>query len=206
MRCPYCKGVNADNAPFCVYCGRDLRPTYTQSRLTGTQGRPTVTPPPVQPARSQAQPTTARVRNPQPQSPVVAPVITAPPAPEPPAPFPPRTMEQLRALEKGALDYRVLDSSVSDGRKKIVRIVFSKAAPWQQVATLLKAFREQQESRFERILIQGIFDPNTSIYAYTNGQLCFDRNVRLGATTNNRYQIETGSGLESDSVRIILNE
>jgi hypothetical protein len=36
--------------------------------------------------------------------------------------------------------------------------------------------------------------------------LIYDRAVRLGGQTNNRYQIETGNGFEVDSVRIVLSE
>jgi len=87
-----------------------------------------------------------------------------------------------------------------------VRIVYPKCVSWQQVATLLKAFKEQQEDRFETVIIQGVLEPDRFAYAFTNGQLVFDRNVRLGDLTTNRYQIETGNGFESDSVRIVLNE
>jgi hypothetical protein len=95
---------------------------------------------------------------------------------------------------------------VSDGRKKIVRIAYAKGVPWQQVATLLKAFKEQQEEKFDTVIIQGFLDQHTSGYSFTNGQLYFDRNVRLGGLTTNRYQIETGNGYEIDSVRIVLTE
>ncbi len=156
------------------------------------------------PAPAQApaqQPTRTRAR--QPEVPVAPP---PPPAPEAPAPFPPRTMEQLQALEQGALTYTFVDSTIGDGRKKIVRIAYAKGVPWQQVATLLKAFKEQQEEKFDTVIIQGFLDQDTSLYSFTNGQLYFDRNVRLGGLTTNRYQIETGNGFESDSVRIVLTE
>ncbi len=135
--------------------------------------------------------------------PVVAP---EPPPPGPPAPFPPRTLAQLRTLEQGALAYTVVDSTIGDGRKKIVRIVYPKCVSWQQVATLLKALKEEREDRFETVIIQGVLEQDRLAYAFTNGQLVFDRNVRLGDLTTNRYQIETGNGFESDSVRIVLNE
>ena len=115
-------------------------------------------------------------------------------------------MAQLQALEEGALPYTKVNETVADGRKKIVRIVYPRVVAWQQVATLLKAFKEQQEARFETIIIQGAFAQDPTAYAYTNGQLVFDRNVRLGSLTTNRYQIETGNGFESDSVRIVLTE
>jgi len=115
-------------------------------------------------------------------------------------------MEHLRALEQGALTYTVVESTVGDGRKKIVRIAYARCVAWQQVATLLKAFKEQQEGKFDTIIIQGFLDSDASAYSFTNGQLYFDRNVRLGGLTTNRYQIETGNGFESDSVRIVLTE
>jgi hypothetical protein len=129
-----------------------------------------------------------------------------PPAPEPPVAFPPRTIAELKALEAGALPYNVVDTAVGDGKKKIVRITYAKGVPWQQAATLLKAFKEQQEENFDSIIIQGITGQDTNIYSFTQGQLVFDRNVRLGSMTMNRYQIETGNGYQSDSVRIVLNE
>ncbi len=43
-------------------------------------------------------------------------------------------------------------------------------------------------------------------YGFTNGQLRYDRNVPLGGQRINRYQIETGTGFEMDSVRIVLSE
>ena len=128
-----------------------------------------------------------------------------PPPPEPPVQFPPHTVEQLQALEQGALAYTIVDSATGDGRKKIVRIVYPKGVAWQQVATLLKAFKEQQEDRFDTIIIQGVLEQDRLSYAFTNGQLVFDRSVRLGSLITDRYQIETGNGFESDSVRIVLN-
>ena len=129
-----------------------------------------------------------------------------PPAPEAPAPFPPHTLAQLQALEQGALAYTVVDTTTNGQRKKIVRIVYPRCVAWQQVATLFRAFKEQQDSRFETIIIQGYLSPDPDVYTFTNGQLTFDRDVRLGSQTLNRYQIETGNGFESDSVRIVLSE
>jgi len=113
---------------------------------------------------------------------------------------------QLQALEQGALAYTIVESTTEVGRKKIVRIAYPKGVPWQQVATLLKALKEQQEDRFDTIIIQGVLQQDTQAYAFTNGQLVFDRNVLLGGNKTNRYQIETGNGFESDSVRIVLTE
>jgi len=95
---------------------------------------------------------------------------------------------------------------VGDGRKKIVRIVYPKCIGWQQVATLHKAFKEQLEDGFDTIIIQGVFEQDPEVYDFTNGQLVFDRGVRLGGLILNRYQIETGNGLETDSVRIVLTD
>jgi len=125
-----------------------------------------------------------------------------PVAPESPAPFPPRTVADLEGLEQGALPYRVVSNDVADGRKKIVRIAYAKGIGWQQVATLYKAFKEQQEEQFTTILIQGVSEQDTSVYAFTNGQIQFDRDVRLGSLTMNHSQIETGIGVGSESVRI----
>jgi hypothetical protein len=71
---------------------------------------------------------------------------------------------------------------------------------------LLKAFKETQEEPYETIVIQGYLPSDPGLYSFTNGQLVFDRNVRLGGQTLNRYQIETGNGFEVDSVRIVLSE
>ncbi len=135
-----------------------------------------------------------------------APPPPPPPAPEPPAPFPPHTIAELQALEQGALPYTVVESNMGDGHKKTVRIAYAKCVAWQQVATLLKACKDLQEAQLETVLIQGVLDGGTGVYNFTNGQLRFDRNVRLGGLTTNRYQVETGNGFEIDSVRIVLND
>jgi len=115
-------------------------------------------------------------------------------------------MEHLHALEAGALAYTVIDTTADGKRKKTARITYPKSVAWQQVATLLKAFKELQETSFESIIIQGHLPNDPGLYAFTNGQLIFDRDVLLGSQTMNRYQIETGNGLEIDSVRIVLSE
>jgi hypothetical protein len=130
----------------------------------------------------------------------------APVTPEPPAPFPPSTVAELQALEQGALPYTVVNDTVDVGLKKIVCIAFAKCVPWQQIATLLKAYKEQQGEHFATIIIQGILPQDPGVYSFTNGQLRFDRNVRLGSLTTNRYQVETGNGYEIDSLRIVLTE
>ena len=116
-------------------------------------------------------------------------------------------MEQLNALlTPGAQPYTVVESLVADGKKKIVRIAYASVTAWQQTATLLKALQEQQEGQYNTIIIQGVLPRQQDTYAFTNGQLQFDRAVRLGGSTNNRYVIETGNGFASDAVRFVLNE
>lgn len=221
MRCPYCGKFNVDQAVYCVSCGRDMRTQvkpvagqqtpYQQPRpAPGQQGRPV--PAPGQQGRPVAAPQGRPGASPAPQTQQAlqqsrrqAPAPPPPPAPDPPAPFPPHTIAELQALEQGALSYRVVDTSTGDGHKKIVRIVYAKGVAWQQVATLLKACKEQQEAQLETVLIQGFHEGETSLYNFTNGQLCFDRNVRLGDKITNRYQIDTGNGFETDSVRVVLN-
>ena len=218
MRCPYCGGYNADQANFCASCGRDLEPfpppnQQRQGFPPQSQGRPITLPQSPQQQTKQT-PVTQRRRAPtipsqatkatrQQEAPVVPP---EPPPPEPPSEFPPHTVEQLRALEEGALAYSIVHSAVGDGRKKIVRIVYPKGVAWQQVATLHKAFKEHLEDGFDTIIIQGVFKQDTEVYAFTNGQLVFDRGVHLGGLILNRYQIETGNGFEADSMRIVLTE
>src|SRR6266699_4070034 len=199
MRCPYC-GRNSERANYCTHCGRDLRtPPFQQPAV--------VKQPPYQQPRQvpPAQPQSRRVS--QQEAPVrVPPPAPEPPAPEAPVPFPPHTVEQLRALEQGALAFNILDTTTDGKRKKTVRITYPKSVAWQQVATLLKAFKEQQETQFETIIIQGYLPQDPGGFTFTNGQLIFDRNVRLGGQTLNRYQIDTGNGLAIDSVRIVLSE
>lgn len=125
-------------------------------------------------------------------------------APEPPAQFPPRTLEQLQALEQGALSYSIIHEAIGDGRKRIVRITYHACSAWQQVATLLKAFKEQQSDTFDTLIVQGVISNTLLPYTFNNGQLRFDRNVRLGSQLINRYIIETGTGFENDAVRIVL--
>lgn len=235
MRCPYCGGLNVDQAPFCTRCGRDLssppppasrqqpqppqrppyqqpqppqRPGYSQPKppnpVIPMQAPPYQSPgrtPPVPPGPAASQP------DPGPQTRRRGSTVTPPaPAPEPPAPFPPRTIAQLQALEQGALDYTQVNETVSDGRKRIVRIMYPRCTGWQQVATLLKALKQYQDAKFNTIIIQGVQAQNSNAYSYTNGQLIFDCNVRLGSQMMNRYQIETNNGFDSDSLRIVLSE
>src|SRR5579884_1184073 len=195
MRCPYCGNLNADKAVFCTSCGRDLQTGQPRSRTQAQQAHQSSYAPPRQVPQHPSQPYQPNVARP-----------VTPPAPEPPAPFPPRTMEQLQALEVGALAYSVVDSTVSVGNKKIVRISYPRAANWQQVATLFRALKEQTEERFDTIIIQGVQSSDSSVYSFTNGQLTCDRRVLLGSQKLIRYILETGNGFDSDSVRIVLTE
>lgn len=209
MRCPYCGGLNADRADFCVHCGRDLKARQNQP---GSRQPPSQNPyqPPVKPVGadlSRPQPKPGPVQHTDATSHRGAPVAThAPPAPEPPAPFPPRTMEQLWALEAGALAYSVADTALVVNRKKVVSILYPQCAAWQQVATLLKAYKEQQEDKFATTIIQGYHQQQPNSYTFTNGQITVDRGVLLGSQKINRYQIETDNGFEASSVRIVLSE
>jgi hypothetical protein len=231
MRCPYCGGLNTDQASFCTYCGRDLVPSTSSASRQQPQPAPRVSqPPPLSgsrpygtPPNPQSSPTTLKPPTPSRQAPAAPPPKNAPPtqakrvdtssvptratsAPEPPAPFPPRTLPQLLSLESGALPYTVVQDTVGDGRKKIVRIAYPPCTAWQQVATLVKALKEFKSDKFDSIIIQGVSEQTAGLYRFTQGQLCLDRNVRLGSQTMDRYLIETGSGYEADSVRIVLSE
>ncbi len=218
MRCPYCGGYNADQANFCARCGRDLKvypPPGQQKQgfAPPPQARPTNLPPQTQQQAQQAQVTQRRRSSTVPAQPArllreqeASIIKPEPPPPEPPSQFPPQTVEQLRALEEGALTYTVFHSTEGDGHKKMVRIVYPKCANWQQVATLYKACKEQLEGSFDTIVVQGVFAQDPDVYEFTNGQLEFDRGVLLGDMILNRYQIETGNGFEADSIRIVLTE
>ena len=207
MRCPYCGGLNRDQSTFCVNCGRDL--TRQMPNTPNQQAQRSYAPAPNQsprPANQQQAPAAPPANRRQPVAPVPVPIVT-PPAPEAPAPFPPRTMEHLNALlPSGVQSYTIVESSIGVGRRKLVRIAYQPCTGWQQVATLLKALQEQQEEQCDTIIIQGVLPQQPDVYAFTNGQLEFDRAVRLGGLTGNRYVIETGNGFASDSVRFVLNE
>lgn len=231
MRCLYCNGWNQERAAYCVSCGRDLRKPQPNSQ---TQRPPAFVPPrpgnpvnpPVQQPRSGSpinQPVqqTGRVSNPPVQqtapagrrqavaaSRIAAPAPLVPvPPPESPVPFPPRTMDQFNALlAAGAQSYKIVESSMESGKKKLVRIVFSADADWQQAATLLRALRDQPDEKLNTIIIQGVRSQQEGLYAFTNGQLQLDRNVRLGSQVSSRYIVETGNGFASDSLRFVLNE
>ena len=160
---------------------------------------------PYQPPRT-SQPQPAPVPR---SAPVQQTRIPAPPAQqvvEPPEHFPPHTMAHLRELQAEAMPYTVVGDAIIVGRKKTIRIVYRRCLAWEQVATLLKAFNEQSAATFDTFVVQGVLEQDKTAYSFTNGQLQFDRGVRLGSQILNRFQIETGNGFESDSVRIVLTE
>jgi hypothetical protein len=169
-----------------------------QQRPVAPQARPAVAPkPPQRPGRP-----ATRIQE---SNWHVEPVV--PTADEPPAVFPPKTIAQLKQLEPGALDYTLINDEGGYGKKKIVRIEFRRCVPWQQVATLLRAFNEYDASKFDTVIIQAIHSQEArEIYEYTNGQLIFDRNVRLGSQTLNRFRIETDNGYSTEALRIVLSE
>src|SRR5690242_16524161 len=141
MRCPHCGGLNSDKASFCSYCGRDLvtstsrqqpqpaqrtqQPTYPPPPPDQGSPRPFAPSQPVLPAPSQKNAPATQVKRT---------ATSTSSAPEPPAPFPPRTLQQLLALEPGALAYTIVQDTVGDGRKKIVRIAYPRCTAWQQAA------------------------------------------------------------------------
>ena len=232
MRCPYCGGFNSDQAQFCIRCGRDMSVKPPAQTTASRSSAPYPLPPQSQPSPGQGYPRTGVSQPPKPQVPPyqqprhqapttptprvptqrvqeaqVNPLpIPVPAGPEAPAPFPPRTTQQLKALTPCALNYCMVHEEESVGRKKTVRILFQRCTHWQQVATLLKVLQEQPSNTFNTIIVQGIYSQENNVYGFTNGQLQFDRNVRLGSQVMNRYQIETGNGFEIDSVRIVLSE
>lgn len=203
---PQARPGNASNQPARPQQGHapaPNQPTKPQQSYAPTPqhqtGRPAQQQAPV------AAPTSRRNPIAPPQAPAQR--VAAQPAPEPPAPFPPRTMDHINTLlAAGAQPYTVVESLMGDGKKKIVRIAYARCADWQQTATLYKALTEQQEAQYSTIIIQGVLPQQPNVYAFTNGQLQFDREVRLGGTTSNRYVIETGNGFANDSVRFVLNE
>lgn len=227
MRCPYCGGLNQERTVFCTHCGRDLthpsrqqtaqptrpsgpvqeRPGSGQmaNRASGSQGQGSG---PSRPAARPAQSPPAQTSRPQQKGTSLAPQESAaPPAPEPPAPFPPSTLEHFhQLLASGAQPYTVVESLIGDGRRKLVRIAYPRCVGWQQAATLLKALKEQQDEKCNAITVQGVLPQQSDVYAFTNGQLQFERDVRLGGQTGNRYVVETENGFASTATRFVLNE
>lgn len=234
MRCPYCGGFNQDTAAFCRSCGRDLNGPLL--RTPANKQPVPQPPRPTRPASPPQRPPYAAPKSPSPVAPVqtppapknaLAPSATRPrpvstpaapptpiapttPEPEPPAPFPPHTVEQLRSLEPGALNYTLLSDDENVGRKRIVRVAYAPCANWQQLATLYKVLQECKEDRakkFDTVIIQGVTTAYADdLYSFNNGQLTFDRGVRLGSEVLNRYQLETGNGFAGDALRIVLTE
>ncbi len=230
IRCPYCGGLNSNIEVYCRHCGNGLKqqkgtqrtqppvqyapPPPASNSRGNPQARPMAVPiaspvnpetlPPLGRSRSKSQ---AAASQPFAPAPLEAPLMPPEAAePEAPVPFPPKKPDQLQPLLQTALQYTVLDTSVTDGPRKTVRIVYPKGTSWQQVGTLYKVFLEQQEPRFTTIVLQGFLSQDGSHYAFDNGQLTFDRKVRLGGQQLNRYVIETGNGYEVTSVRLVLSE
>lgn len=199
---------------------RPVYPPPTQSRPAPPPERPTVAPQPSRP--TVYPPTTASATRPRsappatPARPEPKPFRAAqqgwpteqpiPSAPEPPAPFPPHTAVHLKKLVEGALDYTVVNENTDYRLKKVVNILYRRCAPWQQVATLLKAFNDNDDKKFDTIVIQGVYNQEHTVYEFTNGRLIFDRNVRLGSQTLKRYQVETDNGYAMEAVRIVVSE
>jgi hypothetical protein len=227
MHCPYCGGLNADEAAFCSRCGRDLKvKAPARSSIPQQAGLPPAPPVrpqnSVQPGRPQVQPVQfpgAPAAYPQRSGvsgvPLHVPlpladafgsattkIITGPDAP---APFPPHTIAHLRALEVGALEFtEVSEETIVTGGKKIIRILYPRCIHWQQVATLLKASRKYQSEKYSSLIIQGFYNQDMNVYAFNNGQLIYDRGVRLGSQILNRYRIDTGTGFEGEAARIVM--
>ncbi len=222
MRCPYCGVSNGDQARYCVHCGRDMTTALHSPGSTGTGMRqppqqpqqPTQRYPAPPPSSVPTQPPyqSGRPGQPQPPAPNVrvrpqaASVPVAAPEPAPPVAFPPKTVEQLRGLEQGALTYTVVNTTTNAEWKKTVRVVFSRCAPWQQVATLLKVLKEQMDTNHETIVVQGVQPQEPDVYGFTNGQITFDRHARLGSEVMTRYLLGTNDGFAGDSVRVVLTE
>ncbi|GCF11835.1 hypothetical protein [Dictyobacter arantiisoli] len=186
-----------------------VQPAQPARPVTPPIARPAVAPKPPQASPRPVPPATGPTAARRPNRHYNEPLTGLPPipaAPEPPAPFPPRTFAQLKQLKEGALDYTVLNDEGGYGKKKIIRIAFRRCAPWQQVATLLKALDAYDNNKFDTLTIQGVYNQEQSTYAFTNGQLIFDRNVRLGSQTQQRFQIETDDGFSTEALRIVLAE
>jgi hypothetical protein len=227
MRCPYCGGLNADQAVFCARCGRDLTIQSAGRPRSPVPQQPPIAQPPARPQPVQAPATSQMRTRPSQARPPVPPAaqptrpphslailpdqfagvdVIAPTGPEAPAPFPPHTLSHLHALEVGALEYSVVSDDSALGSKRIVRILYARCIHWQQVATLLKACKEFQSEKYSTLIVQGLYNREPNLYSFNNGQLVFDRGVRLGSQVLNRYQIETGTGYEGEALRIVMTE
>jgi hypothetical protein len=221
MRCPYCGGLNQDTSAYCRSCGRDLR--YAPRALQKAPTPPTRPVPPQQlpgyqpsnapypvkaaqaaPASAMKQPVSMAARTVQQSD-----SASVAPASQPPEEFPPRTMAQLETLQKLALDYSLVSDDESTGGKRIVRVLYKQCAPWQQIATLytvLQKYQEDHAQRFNTVIVQGLTHPDANLYSFDNGQLIYDRNVRLGNQILHRLQIETDNGFTATAVRVVLTE
>jgi hypothetical protein len=112
----------------------------------------------------------------------------------------------LQALLTEALPFTAVSDSTQYGKRRVVRVAYRLRPSWQQVATLLAALKTYDDARFETVVIQGVHTNDQDSYLFTNGQLQFDRNARLGSQFLKRYQIETGNGYTTDSIRLVLSE
>jgi hypothetical protein len=175
-------------------------PAYPQQGQQTPQ-RPSQPAPP-QPSTVPPRPPRQRVRGPI----VETPLPEQPAEPAAPSPFPPKNMEQLRALASSAFPFSLISDGKSFGKKRLVRIAYPTCTGWQQVATLFAALKQFDAPQFDTIVIQGVHEHDREAYLFTNGQLTFDRNTRLGNQVLTRYQIETDNGYASSSVRIVLTE
>ncbi len=118
-------------------------------------------------------------------------------------------MAQLEALQKLALDYSLVSDDESTGGKRIVRVSYKQCPPWQQIATLytvLQKYKEDRAQEFNTVIVQGLTHPEANLYSFDNGQLIYDRNVRLGSQILRRFQIETDNGFTATAVRVVLTE
>jgi hypothetical protein len=176
------------------------RPAYPP--VQSSTLRPATTPAPSRPNVATTRTGPARVAQPTP--PLVEPVHATEPVPS--VPFPPKTIKQLQALGKDGLEYKEISQEETFGKKKLVYIQFRQCTGWQQVATLLKALAAYDNTKYNTVIIQGVYNQESSTHEYTNGQLIFDRNVRLGSQLQNRYQIETDNGYSTGAQRIVLSE
>jgi hypothetical protein len=183
------------------------------SPQTGTQQRPT-NQPTTQAGRTTGQPSpqtakgsvtdviSARVR-----TKVTAPEPVMPPAPEPPVDFPPRTFPQYEKLltSEGVKAYTIIGSEEANGKRKIVRVAFPRSTGWQQAATLLKVLQEQQQDKkFNTIIVQGYIQQGPEKAGFNNGQLQFEREAILGGQKSSRYIVETGDSFAIDTARFVL--
>jgi len=70
----------------------------------------------------------------------------------------------------------------------------------------VKRLQEYRSDKFDTIIIQGNQSETKDVYHYTNGQLVFDRQVRLGSDMLNPLPDRYWQRLDISSVRIVLSE